>query len=84
VLFLHRERNKIMETIKINTETIQLDQLLKWAGIIASGGEVKVLLEDQRIKLNGTIETARRRKLKIGDVVEIDGIGSWKVAGQDE
>ena len=73
-----------METIKINTETIQLDQLLKWTGIIASGGEVKVLLEDQRIKLNGTIETARRRKLKIGDVVEIDGIGSWKVAGQDE
>ena len=73
-----------METIKINTETIQLDQLLKWAGIIASGGEGKVLLEDQRIKLNGTIETARRRKLKIGDVVEIDGIGILKLAWQDE
>ena len=53
-----------METIEINTETIQLDQLLKWAGIIESGGQVKLLLADELIKLNGAIETAKRRKIK--------------------
>mgnify|MGYP003590758164 CR=1 FL=1 len=68
-----------METITINTETIQLDQLLKWAG-----GQVKFLLEDQRIRLNGNIETAKRRKIKSGDLLEIEGMGSWKVVRQGE
>ena len=63
-----------METITINTETIQLDQLLKWAGILQSGGQVKFLLEDQRIRLNGNIETAKRRKIKSGDLLEIEGM----------
>ncbi len=73
-----------MENINIETETIQLDQLLKWAGILESGGQVKFLLEERRIKLNGNIETAKRRKLKAGDVLEIDGMGSWKVVRQGE
>lgn len=71
-----------MQTIEINTETIQLDQLLKWAGIIESGGQVKFLLEEQRIKRNGEIETAKRRKIKSGDVIEILGEGTWKVVRQ--
>ncbi len=73
-----------METIEINTETIQLDQLLKWAGIIESGGQVKLLLADELIKLNGAIETAKRRKIKPGDIIEIVGEGTWKVVRQGE
>lgn len=73
-----------METIEINTETIQLDQLLKWAGIIESGGQVKMLLADELIKLNGAIETAKRRKIKPGDIIEIVGEGTWKVVRQGE
>ena len=71
-----------METIEINTETIQLDQLLKWAGIIESGGQVKLLLADELIKLNGAIETAKRRKIKPGDIIEIVGEGTWQVVRQ--
>lgn len=73
-----------METIEINTETIQLDQLLKWAGIIESGGQVKLLLADELIKLNGASETAKRRKIKPGDIIEIVGEGTWKVVRQGE
>ena len=73
-----------MQTIEINTETIQLDQLLKWAGIIESGGQVKLLLADELIKLNGAIETAKRRKIKPGDIIEIVGEGTWKVVRQGE
>ena len=69
-----------MEKITIHTENIQLDQLLKWAGIVESGGQVKLMLEDEIIKVNGNIETARRRSLHEGDIVEIEGIGSWQVA----
>ena len=53
-----------MEKITIHTENIQLDQLLKWAGIVESGGQVKLMLEDEIIKVNGNIETARRRRLR--------------------
>ena len=45
-----------------------------------SGGQLKLMLEDEIIKVNGNIETARRRRLHEGDIVEIEGIGSWQVA----
>lgn len=68
-----------MEQISIDTDTIQLDQFLKWAGVIVSGGEVKPLLAEQRILRNGEVETARRRKLQPGDVIHIEGVGEWQV-----
>ena len=68
-----------IEDIAIETEEIQLDQFLKWAGVLQSGGEVKMLIEECRIKRNGETESARRRKLHPGDVVEIEGMGAWRV-----
>ncbi len=68
-----------IEDIAIETDEIQLDQFLKWAGVLPSGGEVKALLAEGLIKRNGELETARRRKLHKGDVVEIAGMGAWRV-----
>lgn len=68
-----------IEDISIDTDEIQLDQFLKWAGVLASGGEVKALLEERRIRRNGEKENARRRKLHPGDVIEIEGMGAWRV-----
>jgi ribosome-associated protein len=68
-----------MEEVAIDTENINLDQFLKWAGIIESGGQAKLLLDDEIIKLNGNIVKERRKKLKPGDIVEIEGMGKWKV-----
>ena len=72
-----------MEKISIHTESIQLDQLLKWAGIIESGGQVKPLLEEKMILVNGNIETAKRRRLFPGDTVEILAMGCWQVAREE-
>ena len=72
-----------MEKISIHTESIQLDQLLKWAGIIESGGQVKPLLEEKMILVNGNIETAKRRRLFPGDTVEILEMGCWQVAREE-
>lgn len=69
----------MIEDINIDTEEIQLDQFLKWAGVLASGGEVKALLTEEKIKRNGETETARRRKLHVGDVIEIEDMGAWRV-----
>ena len=65
--------------IAIHTDTIQLDQFLKLAGAVASGGEVKALLAEGMILRNDVPETARRRKLVPGDVVTIDGNDTYRV-----
>lgn len=73
-----------IEKIEVNTETIQLDQFLKWAGVLESGGQVKLMIEDEMILVNGKVETARRKKLYEGDVVEIKEMGSWQVVFKGE
>lgn len=57
------------ETVSIHTEYIQLDQLLKYANVLATGGQVKVLLEEEKITLNGVIITEKRKKIYPNDVV---------------
>ncbi|MBF1703930.1 MAG: RNA-binding S4 domain-containing protein [Selenomonas sp.] len=68
-----------MMDITIHTDTIQLDQFLKLAGAVASGGEVKALLAEGMILRNDVLETARRRKLVPGDVITIDGNDTYRV-----
>ena len=70
-----------MEKVKIETEMIQLDQFLKWASILQSGGEIRVLLDEQRIFGNGELCSAKRKKLHVGDIVEIKGIGTYEIVG---
>lgn len=65
--------------IAIHTDTIQLDQFLKLAGAVASGGEVKSLLAVGMILRNDVPETARRRKLVPGDVITINGSDTYRV-----
>ena len=65
--------------IAIHTDTIQLDQFLKLAGAVASGGEVKALLAEGMILRNDVPETARRRKLIPGDVITIDSNDTYRV-----
>lgn len=68
-----------MTDIEIHTETIQLDQFLKLAGAVPSGGVVKELIAQGAILRNGAVETARRRKLVHGDVITIDGEDIYRV-----
>ncbi len=58
-----------MLEIPIRGETIRLGQLLKLAGIVDSGSEVKALLASEPASVNGERETRRGRQLHRGDVV---------------
>jgi ribosome-associated protein len=71
-----------MEIIEISTATIQLDQLLKWAGIAGTGGQVRLFLDDGLITLNGLQIHERRKKIHPGDIIEIKGMGTWKVMAE--
>ncbi len=62
-----------METIKIRDEYIKLGQLLKLAGLVESGVDAKLVIQDGLVKVNGQIETQRGKKLVSGDIVEFDG-----------
>lgn len=61
-----------MKIIKIDSEFIKLDQFLKLADIVMSGGEAKIRIMSEEIKVNGNIETQRGKKLKSGDIVEFN------------
>lgn len=53
---------------------ICLDQFLKLHGLVETGGEAKLIIQAGQVRLNGAVETRRRKKLASGDVVEIRGI----------
>jgi len=61
-----------MNKIKINTEIIKLDAFLKWAGIVSSGSEAKIYIQDGLVKVNNEICTQRGKKLKVGDKVNFE------------
>ena len=62
-----------MEKISIDTEFIKLDQFLKLAAAVESGGVAKHLIQDGEVLVNGEVETRRGKKLISGDIVEIFG-----------
>ena len=53
--------------------SISLDQFLKQAGLVGSGGQAKVVIQEGEVKLNGSVETRRGKKLSPGDVIEFAG-----------
>ncbi len=61
------------ETVKINTDFIQLQSFLKFKGISETGGQAKEFIQDGIIKVNGEVCTARGKKLRNGDVVTAFG-----------
>lgn len=63
----------IMEKIRINTDFIKLDALLKFAGLCETGGEAKELIQGGAVKVNGEVCTMRGKKCRAGDTVELEG-----------
>ena len=60
-----------METITITTEYIKLQDLLKLAGVVYTGGEAKALLQEGAVTVNGAVCTQRGKKLRPGDTVRL-------------
>lgn len=61
------------EEIKITTEFIKLDSLLKFSGLVETGGEAKILIQEGQILVNGEVCTMRGKKIRPGDRVSISG-----------
>jgi len=61
------------EKIKIETPFIRLQDLLKFAGAVGTGGEAKLLIQQGEVRVNGEPCTMRGKKLYPGDRAELDG-----------
>ena len=62
-----------MKTITIQTEFIKLQDLLKFANLVESGGEAKEAVQKGLVTVNGEVCTMRGKKLRPGDVFAYQG-----------
>mgnify|MGYP000047811983 FL=1 len=62
-----------METIKLRDDFIKLGQAIKAAGLVESGVEAKIVIQDGVVTVNGNVETQRGKKLVGGEVICYDG-----------
>lgn len=60
-------------TVHIQTEFIKLEALLKFAGLVGTGGEAKVRIQEGEVSVNGAVCTMRGKKLRPGDTVTLLG-----------
>ena len=61
-----------MRTVEISREPVELYKILKFEGMVASGGEAKLVIADGLVLVNGNVETRKRRKIVSEDVIEFD------------
>ena len=62
-----------MNIVEITCEPVELYKVLKFEGILPSGGEAKHVIAEGLVSLNGVTETRKRKKVVNGDVIEFNG-----------
>jgi len=60
-----------MREVEITKEPIELYKILKFEGMVNSGGQAKSVIEDGLVTLNGKVETQKRKKIVSGDVITL-------------
>jgi len=62
-----------MKTVEITREPVELYKILKFEGLAPSGGDAKAAVADGQVKVNGVVETRKRRQIVGGDRIEFAG-----------
>jgi len=62
-----------MRIVDITQEPVELYKILKFEGLVTTGGEAKLLIADGQVTVNGAVETRRRKKIVDADVIEFRG-----------
>ena len=69
-----------VQELAISTEYIKLQDAMKFANIVYSGGEAKQLILEEQVKVNGEVCTMRGKKLRDGDTFTFDGV-TYRIIG---
>lgn len=59
-----------MREVELTREPIELYKILKFEGMTNGGGEAKAVIADGQVKVNGAVETQKRKKIVSGDIIE--------------
>ena len=59
-----------MRLVEIIREPVELFKILKFEGMVATGGEAKQVIARGQVRVNGEVETRKRKKIVAGDTVE--------------
>jgi ribosome-associated protein len=62
----------MMRVITVNTVPVELYKILKFEGLVGSGAEAKAVVAEGQVKVNGDVETRKRKKILAGDLIEFD------------
>ncbi len=60
-----------MREVEITKEPVELYKILKFEGMVNSGGQAKSVIDDGLVTLNGKVETQKRKKIMSGDVITL-------------
>lgn len=60
-----------MRTVEITREPVEPYKILKFEALANSGGQAKLFIDDGLVKVNGEVETRKRKKIVAGDVIEL-------------
>jgi ribosome-associated protein len=58
-----------MRSVDITKEPVELFKILKFEGLVSTGGEAKLVIADGQVSVNGERETRKRRKIVAGDII---------------
>ena len=71
-----------MRDVILNKEPVELHKILKFEGLVHSGGVAKLAIESGDVLVNGEVETRKRKKMMSGDIIEFNGEQIRLVLGQ--
>ncbi len=64
----------IPQTVLISRQPVELYKILKFEGLVGSGAQAKLVIDDGQVAVNGEVETRRRRKIVNGDLIQFEDI----------
>ena len=67
---MNKDASKKMRVVEIEEEPIELYKILKFENMVQSGGEAKFVIAEGLVRVNGEIETRKRKKIVSGDIIE--------------
>lgn len=70
---INERQARKLEKVKISTEYIKLEQMMKLAGVVGSGSDAKHIISEGSVTVNGNVELQRGKKLRSGDIIEFEG-----------
>ncbi|ALO46670.1 RNA-binding S4 domain-containing protein [Pseudohongiella spirulinae] len=59
-----------MRNVEVSKVPVELYKILKFEGLVGSGAEAKAVVADGQVRVNGAVETLKRKKILPGDVIE--------------